>query len=111
MTPEQQAALERLRRLAEVGPGEFIDAHDGWQQREYVHCLQLVANLALAEHADDDEPVTLDWMESVVPEDGRLTVATRDDVGRVYLCEDDVANGIDIKSREQLRALVKGLGQ
>ena len=60
---------------------------------------------------DDDEPVTLDWMESVVPEDGRLTIAMRDGVGRVYLGESDLCDGIKIETRRQLRDLLKGLGR
>ena len=112
MTPEQRSAVERVRRVrngeeAYAVYGQHVDAHAlHWRD------LGQVADAYLAEHLpDDEEPVMLDFMESVVPEDGSITIATHGEVGRVYLDESYVADGIKIKTRGQLRYLLKGLGR
>lgn len=110
MTPELKAAAERVRR---IDAGESYDAVYGPGRREFwkADCLTL-CEAYLAEHlADDDEPATLDFMESVVPEDGRVTIGMRGAVGHVYIDDGCVDDGVEIKTRGQLRDLLKGLGQ
>lgn len=64
MTPDQQAAIERLRNRAAGGTpysryGYLCDVVLGED-------LQAVADAYLAEHAaDDGEPVTEEWLRSV----------------------------------------------
>ena len=107
MTPEERAAIERLRRFAEMGAAEFVDPHYGWLQREYVLCLEHAARLALAEHpADDDEPVT--WREVEEALSPKLAaVNVMEGVGVIAY----VSNYVPMKTRRQLRQLLEVLGR
>jgi hypothetical protein len=63
MTPSQKAALSRLRKI-ESGECPLLvyeDDCDSWPQDE-----KTIIAAYLSEHpADDDEPVTVGWLESI----------------------------------------------
>lgn len=108
MTPELKAAAERVRRISN---GEFFDAVYGRNlsdlgQREFwMRDRELLADAYLAEHpADDDEPVDLDWLEEQL-HDSDFTVSQ---IGWKFFVQFE--GRIEIKTRGQLRALLKGLG-
>ena len=113
MTPEQRSAVERVRRVrngeeAYAVYGQHVDAHAlHWRD------LGQVADAYLAEHLpDDDEPVTL--------EDLRLARFAAVWFGVDLFVEDFCAGkwavvrtsgAFAVKTRVQLRDLLKGLGR
>lgn len=98
MTPELKAAAERVRSVAVVGQ------HSA-DMRIHLADLYALATAFLAEHpADDDEPVTLEELRRAARECDIQLIVIQD--GTV-----DVWGTVRPKTRGQLRALLKGLGQ
>jgi hypothetical protein len=67
-TPEQRAALERLRRMRDGEPEQLVydevDSDRLCNLREQDE--ETIIAAYLSEHpADDDEPVTVGWLESI----------------------------------------------
>lgn len=107
MTPEQRAALSRVRR---VEAGEGFDAVYGvclnayGQQQFYTADRLSLADAFLAEHpADESELATYEWAREQSPHIGRT-----DGQPVLYL---GALNGVGIriKTRGQLRRLLKEL--
>ena len=106
MTPDQRSAAERVRR---VRNGETIYAV--YNQDVDAHALHWrdlgrVADAYLAEHpADDDEPPSAAELDELF-RDPLFPPVARD--GKRFAF---VQAYVEIQTRGQLRALVKGLGQ
>lgn len=105
MTPEQRAAAERVRRVLAGEDGVKVYGCADWLtffRAEKGMCLRAY----LAEHpADDDEPATYEWAREQSPHIGRTD-------GKPVLYLGALSGvGIEIKTRGQLRTLLKGLGR
>ena len=128
MTPEQKAALDRLLRHEAITGMDFRESPYFVEGRGVDESLRLpdvriAMLLCLAEHpADDDEPVTEEWLRSVgfcdteymsSLENGPLEYVLEEEV---YFPENWILNGGDppesmsIKTRGDVRRLCRALG-
>lgn len=107
MTPELKAAVDRARRAYD----NLWSAYDVVDDRSdeslcTLHAMiQADLRALAAEHpADDDEPVDLDWLEEQL-HDSDFTVSQ---IGWKFFVQFE--GRVQIKTRGQLRALLKELG-
>lgn len=91
-----------------------------WKTDEFSHSMQVVdrdrailANAYLAEHpSDDDEPITEEWINSLVAHNGSLTIEYWIRDGKVTIgsaCGCDIVPSIIFTKRGQLRRLIAAL--
>lgn len=103
-----KAAAERLRRY--YGSNESIESIYGLGESasmSYANDNMIVArNAALAEHpADDDEPITEEWLES----SGALDALT-EAFGMLHISDGVVRVGKGLSTRGEVRRLCEALG-